>query len=232
MSRRMFSWGLTCAAVLSFGMPDAPIARAGEISTYRWVLEAYAQPAGIGGANFFLLVGPTGGTVVNTRIIAEFVTADAWDVSNLHIQMFAPILQPDGTTGAELDVYGTDFGWSGVGRFEVTYNTSVLNGPISAPNNVSLWPLDLNEFGNFYFGRYLKLRIELTVEDIVADAFCSGDLDGNGLINGTDLSHFEEGPCPANGDPCPADINFDGVVTREDRDLLITLLGGVCPYVP
>ena len=206
--------------------------RASEISVYRWVLEDFAQPTGIGGTNFFLLVGPLGGTIVNTRIVAEFVTADAWDVSNLHINLFGPVLQPDGTTGAELDVWGSDFGWGGVGHFEVVYHTDVLNGPINAVNNISLWSMHLNEFGNFYFGRYLTLRVELEIEDIVADAFCVGDLNGDGEVNANDLRYFEPGPCPTNGDPCTADVNYDGVVSQEDRELMISFLGSVCPYAP
>ncbi len=221
--------GMACAVAMGFATFSA---QASETSTYRWVLEEYAQPHGIGGATFFLLVGPLGGTIVNTRITAEFVTADAWDVSNLHINMFGPIVQPDGTVGAELDLWGTDFGWSGVGHFEIVYNTDALNGEISAPGGVSLWALDLNEFGNFFFGRYLTLRIELEIENIVADGFCAGDLNGDGEINGTDLRDFTEGPCPTNGDPCLADVDGDGVVTREDRALLTTYFGSVCPYAP
>lgn len=231
MSGRRFQTrvGIACIVATAF---TAISASASETSTYRWVLEDYAQPHGIGGANFFLLVGPLGGTIVNTRITAKFVTADAWDVSNLHIQMFGPIVQPDETVGAELDLFGTDFGWSGVGHFQVVYDTDDLNGEIHAPGGVSLWSLDLNEFGNFYFGRYLTLHIELEIEDIVSEGYCAGDLNGDGEINGTDLRDFTEGPCPTNGDPCLADVDGDGIVTRDDRDLLITFFENVCPYAP
>jgi len=118
-----------------------------------------------------------------------------------------------------------------VGNFSTVYETDALNGPLAVVNNVSIWPFDLNDFGSPYIGRYVELRIELDVKDLVVDGICFGDLNYDGGIDGTDLRLFSEGPCPATGD-CPADVNRDGTVTREDRMLLVGMLGGICPVAP
>jgi len=232
MKRNLCTVALICATVTLALPVGSAVAQASETSTYRWDLSEYLNPHGIGGFTNFLLHGPLGGTVVNTRIVAEFVTADAWDAANININLQGPVAQPNGETWTELDLWGTDFDWSGPGHFQVAYDTDALNGLISTSNGVSLWVLDLNDWGNFSFGRYLTFRIELEVEDIVADASCAGDLNGDGIVDATDLQYLQLGACPGNGAPCPADLNGDGVVTQQDRNILIGFFGIVCPYVP
>lgn len=122
---------------------------------------------------------------------------------------------------------GADFGWSGVGNFQVVYETDALNGPI----NFSLWSLHVNDLKDPYIGHFLKLRIELDVENLVADETCAGDLNGDGEITPVDFQLLEVGACPAEG-PCPGDLNGDGFVTFEDREILISRFGSVCPVAP
>jgi len=217
--------------VVALGAPTFSSAQESEVRTFRWDLSQEANPNGIGGWLTALLVGPLDGEIVKARFRLEFATADAWDVSGLNVHLQGPVEHIPGTSWTLLDVTASDLGWSGVGRFSTVYETEDLNGPLAVVNNVSLWPLELNEFGNFFFGRYLQLRIELDVRDLVADEFCPGDLDYDGQIGGTDLGLFREGPCPA-GDDCPADLDRDGEVTREDRALLVGMLGGICPVAP
>jgi hypothetical protein len=232
----MFRKVIVVALSFAFAISFPSIVRAGEpepqTRTYRWSLEL--SPTGLGGFAHALLVGPLGGTVVKTRFIVEFVSADAWDAAGVELSIFGPIQRPDGGTGVELEVTGVDFGWSGVGHFQVTYETDGLNGLIDVDpaNPVSLWPLSINSFENPYFGRFLELRIELDVVDLVADEFCPGDLNGDGEVSATDLRYFETGECPGEDEPCPADLDFDGVVTAEDREILIAIFGIICPVAP
>ena len=57
---------------------------------------------------------------------------------------------------------------------------------------------------------------------------CTGDIDGNGMVDGSDLSKVLGfwGPC-GNGD-CPADLDGDGAVTGADLSILLGWWG-VCP---
>lgn len=55
-----------------------------------------------------------------------------------------------------------------------------------------------------------------------ADDPCRGDLDGNGRINGADLSRLLSKWGPCTGADCPADLDDDGTVGGSD---LATLLG-------
>jgi len=215
-----------CAGVVAIAaaMGSMPMANGAEtVRTYRWELTDLLPAGGLGGALHATLVGPTGGTVVNTRFIAKFVSADAWNAAGVHLHGFAPI----GDDGTPIDVTGADFGWSGVGYSEVVYDTDALNGPIT----FSLWSLHVNDFFDPYFGRFLELRIELEVENLVADETCTGDLNGDGEITPVDFQLFRFGPCPAEG-PCPADLNGDGVVTIDDREMIIGWFGSVCPVQP
>jgi len=220
-----------CLAVVALLFASVSAAEESNISTFRWDLSEEANPHGIGGALTGLLVGPLDGEIVNARFKLTFVTADAWDVSGLFIRLQGPVENVPGTNWTAINLTAQDLGWSGVGNFSTVYETDALNGPLAVVNNVSLWPFELNDFGNLYIGRYLELRIELDVKDLVVDGICFGDLNYDGEIDGTDLRLFSEGPCPAIGD-CPADVNRDGTVTREDRLLLISMLGGVCPVAP
>lgn len=221
-------------AVLSLG--SAQLADAGDpapkIDVYRWDLTAL-DGEGLGGFAHALLVGPGGGTVVNTRLIVEFVTLDAWNASGLEIGLAGPIEQPDGTVGTSAEVSGDDFGWSGQGHFQVVYETDALNGEIIAPPGFpsSLWSMHLNDIGNPYFGHIRKLRIELDVADLMAEPFCPGDLNGDGEVMPDDLMHIRFGPCPAAG-PCPGDVDGDGVVTPADVQEIISFFGTVCPVAP
>ena len=224
MMRRKF-YSVVVGWVIAVGFVSVAVAvdDPPEIRTYRWELTDFLPVGGLGGAFHVTLIGPTGGTVVNTRIIAEFVSADAWDAAGVHIFGFAPI----GENGTPFDVTGADFGWSGVGNFQVVYDTDAINGPVISP----LWSLHINELHDPYFGRFLKVRIELKVENLVADESCAGDLNGDRQITAADVQLFETGDCPTEG-PCPADLNNDGVVTVEDRQILISFLGVVCPVAP
>jgi hypothetical protein len=220
-----------CAALLAVVASGSSFAQESGVRTFRWDIGDEANPNGIGGWLTGLLVGPLDGEIVKARMIVEFVTADAWDVSGLQIHLQGPVEHIPGTSWTVLEVTGPDLGWDGVGHFRTVYETDDLNGPLAVVNNISLWPFELNEFGDFFFGRYLELRIELDIRDLVADDFCRGDLNVDGMISGTDLRFFEEGPCPTTSD-CAADMNRDGWVTREDRTLLIGSLNSLCPVAP
>ncbi len=221
------------AVLLVSGGADPGVGQiSGEVRVYRWDLTTLDGP-GLGGFGHALLIGPGGGTVVNTRFIVEFVSLDAWDAAGVEISLAGPIEQPDGTVGAEVEVTGADFGWSGVGHFEVAYETDALNGVIAAPDGFpsTIWSMHLNDISNPYIGHFRALRIELDVVGLVADETCVGDLNGDAEVQSDDLQYFEIGECPAEG-PCPADIDGDGFVTRADRDILISIFGTICPVAP
>jgi hypothetical protein len=201
------------------------------VRTFRWDLSSETNPHGIGGWLSGLLVGPLDGEIVKTRFKLTFATADAWDVSGLSIHLQGPVETTPGIGWTDFDLTAQDLGWSGVGHFSTVYETDALNGPLAVVNNVSIWPFELNEFGYPYIGRYLELRIEFDVKDLVFNFTCYGDLNLDSEIDGTDLRLFSEGPCPAN-ETCLADINRDGSVTREDRASLVGMLGSICPVTP
>lgn len=203
--------------------PPVGNAESDAIRTYRWELTDLLPLGGLGGAFHATLVGPSAGTIVHARIIAEFVSADAWDAAGVHIYGFAPI----GDSGLPFDWTGADFGWSGVGTQETVFETDQLNGSLT----FQLWSLHVNDLQNPYLGRFLKLRVELDVLDLVAIETCEGDLNGDREITAADLTLLELGDCPLEG-PCPGDMNGDGIVTSEDRDILISRFGFVCPVGP
>ena len=69
-------------------------------------------------------------------------------------------------------------------------------------------------------------------EDLVTDvdvndtAFCLGDLDGDGFVNGVDLGLLiSEWGCKGT---CSGDLNGDGMVNAADLGLLISYWGS-CP---
>jgi formylglycine-generating enzyme required for sulfatase activity len=63
-----------------------------------------------------------------------------------------------------------------------------------------------------------------------AQASCSADLDGDGVIGNSDIPRLLEnwGPCTL----CAADLNADGVVNADDLATLIGSWGKVCSLVP
>jgi len=222
---------MVCLAFLVTMVPGTSAAEDPDVRTFRWDLSSEANPHGIGGWLTGFLVGPLDGEIVKTRFKLTFATADAWDVSGLSIHLQGPVETVPGTGWTVFHLTAQDLGWSGVGNFSTVYETDALNGPLAVVNNVSIWPFELNEFGNFYVGRYLELRIEFDVKGLADNGLCYGDLNLDGEIDGNDLSLFSTGPCPAN-DVCPADINRDGEVTREDRAALVGQLGSICPVAP
>lgn len=73
-------------------------------------------------------------------------------------------------------------------------------------------------------GRYIDLGGN-------TDCDCVGDLNGDGIVDGADLSSVFSfwGPCPT--DDCAADINFDGEINGSDLALVLAAWGD-CPTGP
>ena len=62
---------------------------------------------------------------------------------------------------------------------------------------------------------------------------CPGDLNGDGLVDGTDLGLLfgSWGPCPLDA-ACPGDLTLDGMVGAEDLSALLAAWGGCPAFVP
>ena len=74
---------------------------------------------------------------------------------------------------------------------------------------------ELSDFGYPDFNWVTQLSIEMS------EAPCDGDLNGDGVVNGSDLSQILGfwGPCAS--DDCPADLNGDGDVNGADLSILL-----------
>lgn len=92
-------------------------------------------------------LGPTGVTIEQTRLVAEFTTANGFQAENLILLLVAPV----GETFIFLT--GADLGWEGEGTFSVDMTFDDLNG-VTAPG---LWGFEVYATEGeppFYSGKF------------------------------------------------------------------------------
>ncbi|MDG2030609.1 MAG: dockerin type I domain-containing protein [Phycisphaerales bacterium] len=81
---------------------------------------------------------------------------------------------------------------------------------------------DLDVFGYPDFNWVTELSIELGASP------CIGDINGDGIVNGSDLSQVLGFWGPCSNETCPADLNGDGSVTGADLSIILGYWG-TCP---
>jgi hypothetical protein len=68
-----------------------------------------------------------GKQIINARIKLSIDSYAGSDAANFFTDHSFPILPDEGGTSA-IVIYGTDFGWSGSGKFEIEFETTAFNG--------------------------------------------------------------------------------------------------------
>ncbi len=81
----------------------------------------------------FRFLGPTGVTIEQTRLVAEFTTANEFQAENMVMLLVAPVGE------GFIFLTGADLGWFGEGTFSVDMTFDDLNG-VTAP---ALWGFEL-----------------------------------------------------------------------------------------
>ncbi len=99
------------------------------------------------------------------------------------------------------------------------FGPAMLLGAGTSPEHITAADLD----GDFDRDLVATNRDSSDITVLINDTCTAGDIDGNGLVNVTDLLALlgAWGNCPLPPAPCPADINGDGAVNVTD--LLIVL---------
>lgn len=106
-------------------------------------------------------LGPTEGTVVDTRLVITFTTQNGFRAEDLLIGLVVPVT-PDEPGGGFWFVTGEDLGWSGEGTFTADISTGAINGTL----NPGLWGFELGSVNDppAYAGWFsADTRFELTI---------------------------------------------------------------------
>ena len=156
----------------------------------------------------------------------DLVLLGSCDISIMgNMDQHVAIMDPPITVPADTNLVVTMHAGFAYDYLSVAGNTS--------PSNSTTWYRDYQTFCTMYFRDVADLGYpnfnwvtELSVE--LSEAPCIGDINGDGVVNGSDLSQVLGfwGTCLSSD--CPADLDGDGSVTGADLSLL---LGGwgACP---
>ncbi len=173
-------------------------------------------------------IGPTEGTIVETRIHMQFTTHQGFQAQDLFFELFVPV---DNPAFGYFGVTGQDLTWSGHGTFTATLTTHDLDGPLA--QRLWAWHLwSVNDPPDFRGSFSTTSRVEIDIE--TPDACSTADFDNDG-DTGTDADIEAFFACLA-GNCCPtcwhlgADFNADGDVgTDSDIEAFFRVLaGGTC----
>lgn len=94
----------------------------------------------------------------------------------------------------------------------------------------SVVTIDEDSFRGGVVGSVLTTNLPITVTVTKGAPFCVGDFNGDGVVNGSDVSGFVGafGSVCASTD-CRGDFNGDGVVNGSDVSGFVGAFGSVCP---
>jgi hypothetical protein len=171
-------------------------------------------------------LGPSEGTIVETRVLMDFTTAQGFRAEDLFVELFVPV---DNATFGYWGTLGADLGWGGPGTWSAAVTTHDLDGPLMP----RLWALhiwSINDPPDYTGSFSMATRIEIDID--VPPQCGSPDFDGDGDV-GTDADIEAFFACLA-GTCCTtcgsADFNDDGDVgTDADIEAFFRVLaGGTC----
>ncbi len=165
-----------------------------------------------------------GGAPVHPEVDLELLgtcTISILDNIGQHVAIFDPPVTIPANTNLVVTMYAT-------------FSDGYLSvGGNSSPSASATWYRDdqgfcstefrdLGVFGYPDFNWVTELSIEL------GELPCPGDLDGDGAVNGSDLSQVLGFWGPCSNETCPADLNGDGSVTGADLSIILGYWG-TCP---
>jgi hypothetical protein len=140
------------------------LAAAGDARAAVYTVDFFPQGEQINNILMLRFLGPSGVTIEQTRLVAEFTTANGFRAEEMVMLLVAPV----GETFIFLT--GEDLGWFGEGTFSVDMTFDDLNG-VTAPG---LWGFEL--YGSdgdppFYSGTFSNTsRWEIIGPDVPAPA--------------------------------------------------------------
>lgn len=113
-------------------------------------------------------LGPSTGTVTNTRLVIDFTTQNNFDAADLTILLVVPVTAAE-PGGGFWFITGEDLGWSGQVTFHADISTNMINGSL----NPGLWGFDVGSVNDppAYAGSFsAQTRFELTIVPAPAGA--------------------------------------------------------------
>ena len=136
------------------------------------------------------------------------------DNTGQHIAVFDPPVTIPADTNLVVTMYATysdDY-------LSVGGNTSPSASPTWFRDDQTFCSTNFRELADFGYPDFNWVT-QLSIE--MGEAPCDGDLNGDGVVNGSDLSQVLGfwGPCAS--DDCPADLNGDGEVNGADLSILL-----------
>lgn len=163
-------------------------------------------------------LGPTQGTITNSRLFVTFTPAANFDASTLVINIFART--PNSPSFGDWTITGSDLGWEGAGPFTASLSTHDLDGALVAGGT---WGFNLGSTDDppSWAGQF---SADTRFEFDIALAPCAADADGSGVIEPADVAAFvnrwftdlNEGTFTAD-----IDLNFD--ITPADIATFVSL---------
>jgi hypothetical protein len=205
---------------LAFGALAAPVF--GGITTY--TVDFFPEEPGTH-LQQLRFMGPTEGTIVETRVYMEFTTHQGFQAQDLLFEIFAPV---DNDTFGYLGVTGEQLQWSGHGTFTAQFTTDDLSGPLG--QRLWAWHLwSVNDPPECRGSFSVTSRVEIDIE--TPPACGTSDFNGDGDF-GTDADIEAFFACLA-GSCCTtcfeggSDFNQDGDFgTDQDIESFFRVLAG------
>lgn len=156
----MSKFGFVSSAVVAAGLSLC----AGASSAAVRVIDFFPEGEQIDNIIMFRFLGPTGVTIEETRLVAEFTTSNGFQAEDMVMLLVAPVGE------GFIFVTGEDLGWFGEGTFNVDMTFDDLNGVTAqALWGFELWGIDGDP--PFYSGTFSDdSRWEIIGPDVPAPA--------------------------------------------------------------
>ena len=134
-------------------------------------------------------------------------------------------MNPPVSVPANSDLVVTLYAGFSEGYLSVAGNTSSSASSTWYRDDQGFCSTDFRDVGVFGFPNFNWVT-ELSIE--LGASLCNGDINGDGIVNGSDLSVLLGFWGLCNTDLCPADLDGNGVINGADLSIL---LGGwgACP---
>jgi hypothetical protein len=165
-----------------------------------------------------------GGAPVHPDV--DLVLLGSCDISILdNMDRHVAIMNPPVSVPANSDLVVTLYAGFSEGYLSVAGNTSSSASSTWYRDDQGFCSTDFRDVGVFGFPNFNWVT-ELSIE--LGASLCNGDINGDGIVNGSDLSVLLGFWGLCNTDLCPADLDGNGVINGADLSIL---LGGwgACP---